>query len=104
MSKYLYGRAIWCGDELNDYAFDSKHLKLSDSRPTKVTLIKFIADFIKENYDLKGLIHIELDYESLCLDEFGTSDTFTYVIDFEDEILTETVRVIKVEDNTCGGI
>ena len=97
MSKYLYGRAVWCGDELNNYAFDSDHLKLSDVRPTKVMLIKFVADLIKERYSIEDLVHIELDYERLGLEESGISDTFTYTIDLKDEILSETVMICKVD-------
>ena len=52
---YLYGRAVWCGDELDDYAFDSDYIRLSKTKPTEDDIRDVIFDKKKFILTIAGL-------------------------------------------------
>lgn len=99
MNKYLYGRAVWCSDSLDDYAFDPTHLKLSETKPTNKELVDLVTKIVTSDFELDAseILKIELDYSREHLEEYHTSDRYVYNVELEEEIFQEIIMICLVD-------
>lgn len=100
---YLYGRAVWCGDELDDYAFDSDYIKLSKTKPTEDDVRDVIFDICNDIWSglKKEELKFEIENQYLYLECGGKSDTYeirVQDVDQPDESFEFAVMITKIKN------
>lgn len=86
MDYYVYGPGAWCGDELDDYAFEIYNMRVSTTYPTKEELISVVRKIWQA--ESNEVFEIE---ENLG----GAYDTYTFVVRFPNEFDIEMVLLVR---------